>query len=604
MRRAVAAAGSVVALAVVVAATGVQGSLAAWTDAEWDAATAATLDCAVPGAGSSTATGRLLGGTLLGSDLDAVAEVHGVTVTNDGVTAVPDPSTADPVVGSAGQAFQDALTVGALQSLELETGNLLVLPLETDTGVYGQYARADRMAGSAGAAGLVTDSGGIDLGPFTAPEDERPEFGTLRLGALLEEALGAPLATAVATGITDLSLEVGAVAGAAVLDGCAADWGGDVYGALERDYAIAGLGLGVDSPLVGGLVTAADGALDGVETAVNGLSGDAGLLAGILSGVTGALSGVLGAIGVSGPTATLTVTVDLSAARQLLTAEIGDEAGILAIDLDAGTVGIDLAALFGETYGSAGLNGLEPNTELLVDAEVLAVLEDALTDAIGAWAADLVAAVQTALDAAFVDVGIDLPLRVTLLGIPVTLGVLNLDIEASLADLLDGDAVVQVQMDRAAGLCSLVLVGTLACSTVTALLNGLTPALLDTVALTVGSLVDGALDTIGAGLTATLDTALDAPAAALLGVLDGTLSGLLGPDGVLSVLVNAQNDPDPAEGAGPPPPSWSGIRGATGGDPLETGRYDVAALLVTVLGAVDAVELAFARGSAGSNVVF
>lgn len=605
MRRGAALAGAVVALAAVVATTGVRGSAAAWTDREWDAAALAALDCALPGTGTSTGTGRLLGGTLLGVDVDGVAEVHGVTVTNDGVTATPDPATADAVVGSSGLAFQDSLTVTALESLQVEAGNLLVLPLATDAGVYGQYARADRMVGSAGAAGLVTDSGGIDLGPFTAPADERPELGSLRLGALLEEALGAPLASAVASGVTDLSLEVGAVAGAAVLDGCAAAWSGDGYAALDRDYAIAGLGLGVESPLVGGLVTAVDGVLEGVQSTVDGLSGDAGLVSGILSGVTGVLSGVLGAVGVSAPTASLAVTVDLSAARQLLTSSIADDAGILDVDLRGGAVRIDLDALVGEVYGSDGLNGLPPNTQLLLDGAAVAAVEDALTDAVGEWVGGVVGAVETALGAARVAVVIDLPLRVTLLGIPVTLGVLNLDVSASLADLLDGDAVVDVRMDRTEGLCALAVVGALACSTVTALLDGLTATLLDSVALTVGTLVGDALGTLADGLPGALDTALDAPVAGVLGVLDATLSGLFGPAALLSVLVNAQNDPDPAAaGAGPEPPSWSDIPGDPDDVPFATGRYDVAALLITVVGALDAVELALARGSVGGNVVF
>jgi hypothetical protein len=140
---------------------------------------------------------------------------------------------------------------------------------------------------------------------------------------------------------------------------------------------------------------------------------------------------------------------------------------------------------------------------------------------------------------------------------------------------------------------------------VTTLLAGLTPALLDTVSLTVGNLVTTALGTIGAGLTPTLNTALDAPVATLLTMLEGTLNGLFGPDGVLSVLVNAQNDPDPADpDAGAEPSSWAGIPGVAGGDPYATGRYDVAALLLTVVGAIDAVELVLARGSAGGNIVF
>jgi len=126
---------------------------------------------------------------------------------------------------------------------------------------------------------------------------------------------------------------------------------------------------------------------------------------------------------------------------------------------------------------------------------------------------------------------------------------------------------------------------------------------LDAVALSIGPAVPGALTTIGATFESTLDTALDAPVAALLALLDGTLGFLFDEDtGVLSILVNAQNDPTDV-GAGPEPTDWAGFPVAD--PPASTGRYDVDALRITVLGVLDPLEvtLDLARSSVGSNVL-
>ena len=87
-------------------------------------------------------------------------------------------------------------------------------------------------------------------------------------------------------------------------------------------------------------------------------------------------------------------------------------------------------------------------------------------------------------------------------------------------------------------------------------------------------------------------------------MLGGTLGGLFGTDGILSVLVNAQNDPDPAVlGAGAEPPSWASIPGAPSSAPFDSGRYDVAALVIGVVGAINAVEVVLAGLLAGVPVV-
>ena len=75
--------------------------------------------------------------------------------------------------------------------------------------------------------------------------------------------------------------------------------------------------------------------------------------------------------------------------------------------------------------------------------------------------------------------------------------------------------------------------------------------------------------------------------------LDFLLSGLLGVNGLASVLINVQNDPLTGN---PEPPDWAGI------DP---GQYDVAAIRLGVLGLLGGgndLDVVLAKGSVGPNV--
>ncbi len=588
------------ALTSIVATGLVGGSTAAWTDSEWVETASAGLDCTAPGLGTSTAAGTMLGGELLGLDLATIVELDGVRVDNDGTDAAPTPASADPVPASDAEAWRHPLEVSAaFDAINLPLDDVLVLPLDTATGVYHQYARASDDLGSAAAAGAVTDTGGIALDAFSGPQEDRPKFGTLELGTVLTGATGEALSDAVTANLTDLRLELGALAGVAQLDGCGAAWSDDIYAELQRDYAIAGLDLDVDSPLVGSLVTSVQSTLTALEGAVAALSGDAGLTNALASGVLGSLSGVLGALGVGTPSATVAVTVDFSVVDALLDDTISDDEGIVEIDLATGTIGVDLAALLGEQYGTDGLNGLDPNTELLINEAVLTALTDAVSAALAGWVADVVSAIESALDLVQVSVAVTVPVSVTVVVTTVNLGNLVINIDGSLDELLAGSGTIDASLGL--GSCGLV------CAAVSTIVNGVLTGVEGSIAAlgpVVGGLVQTALSTATGPLVAALESTLSTTSAALIGVLGGTLGGLFGTDGILSVLVNAQNDPDPAVlGAGAEPPSWASIPGAPSSAPFDSGRYDVAALVIGVVGAINAVEVVLARASVGGNEI-
>src|SRR5690606_27059244 len=134
---------------------------AAWTDDEWVNSTVGTIDCgAAEGMFQTRGEGRVLSGSLLGFDLDALAEAHGMLVTNDGSEVTHTPVGAVPA--SEPDAYSDPLSVTALSAVNVNLGQgVLQLPLDNETGVLSQYAQARDNGASAGAAGYVTDGGAV-----------------------------------------------------------------------------------------------------------------------------------------------------------------------------------------------------------------------------------------------------------------------------------------------------------------------------------------------------------------------------------------------------------------------------------------------------------
>lgn len=602
-RRVIAAVAAVAAVAMGVAASGLS-SAAAWKDQEWDrAGEIGALDCDAPlGAGESAARGRILSGTLLGVDLDTVAAVHGVAATSDGTNTTPVPASAATVPGSAATAFKDPLPVEVLRAIFLDLGDVLQVPLETGVGVYNQYARAGHDLTSTGAAGAVADDGAISLTEFDdalAP-DERPQFASLHLSELLTTALGQPLSSLVAN-VTDLRLAIGAVAAYAQLDGCGAAWNGDtVHDVLERDYAIAGLDLDIDSPTVGALGSTVDGTLTALEPALAGITGGT---SGIVSGISGALGGVLNGLGLGDLDIGLSLGIDTAAVHALLDDTLSDDAGIVRISLTSGTVHVDLEKLLGPAYGgSVGLNGLAPNTELLLNGPVLTSLTQALSAALQDWIDDVI---RVLYDSISVTLSIEAGLRIGIITVA-ELSILTgptpgVATAVSLGSLLRGESPVTVGLERT-GLygivCLVPLVADILCGVVDGLLSALVGPVLAGLLSAIGGVIEGTIGVTLTGLEGTLNGLINP----LVTMLSATLGGLFGEGGLLSIVMNAQNDPDPTlANVQPELVSWAGIDGAP--QPGRTGRYDIAAITIGVVGLLDVVELHLSRASVGSNGV-
>ena len=394
---------------------------AAWLDTEHVRALPGlgmARDCRTPYRWSTAASGRLLQGTLLGTPLDDVVALRGVRTTHAGTAGsspVPDPASARPV---GGDGYAATLGVTALRTASTGTTDLVLLPAAGQSaGVLEQQARASSTGRSAAAAGAVTDAGVVrtSAGTGSVPSGALPGPAVLDLAAL-------------ATGAADLAglrLEVGAVASTAALDGCELAEGRP---GLRRDYGVAGLRGRLGTPAVPVVASTVTTATASVTAGVRALEQQlAGALAPTLTS-TLALLGPVADVRVA-----VAVDVDVAGAlAPVVRTRLGEGTDVV-VDLQAGTVTVDLARLV-----PGGLDGRAPGTELVLDPALVAVVEARVDALVRGYALDLQTALTTALGAA--QVRVDVAAKVGLLGLTVDV----LRVRGTLAQVLAGTATVQV----------------------------------------------------------------------------------------------------------------------------------------------------------------
>ncbi|UEJ81111.1 choice-of-anchor G family protein [Brachybacterium halotolerans subsp. kimchii] len=469
--------------------------------------------------------GRLLSGAIGGVNLDAVAAIEGAH--------------AQAVAGTPTDTESAALTVSALQAIQLNLGSLtgalssiLDLVAGQNAGVVNQFAYANEAAegvgtGEIGASGAVNQStGAITL---HAGDASAPTLGTVDLRSLLQQATGLPGVADLVASVSQLQLQIGAVAGIAEFDSLCTQVDEDE---VDRDYLVAYLRLLVASDVVGAITSAVPATLN--------VSTDA--IWSVLQGVP-LLGSLLSALGKNA--LTVTATVDTNALKSTPIPQSGNPA--LQLDLSKGTVLIDVASLLGGAYqgGISGwLNQQNPNTRLFVDAPLPA---DAVATIVNTLANDL----KTRLTQV---INVTIKAGNTTGTLPT-----GLLVQATLASLLNGTA------------------------TATFVLAGIPinlGAALSPLLKSLGSVVETALNTLFAPNGA-ITTALSG----LSGLLT-TLFGVL--QGVLAITVNAQN-----VALGSMPSYYRAIS--------PSGRYDVGALHLQILGIANLLDLSLGRGSVGEN---
>lgn len=529
-RPALVAAAVAVALVAGAVTPGVVPSEAAWRDSEWMKGRLATenLTCGTSTGFTTTASSRFLRGSLAGTNLDQIAGLVGVSAIDDARPG-SQPTPANATSPAAG-VYVNPLAVQALGSTAvLDLTGLSAGAPAGYAGGLNQYVKVTETGTSAAASGLVSNSGGVGVTASTAPAT-LPGRATLSLAQLLPAT----------TDITSTTLGIGAVASSSTLDWCAARasaiWGNGSVSGITRQYGIAGLELRMATPVVGTVTTAVTQTTStALPAAATALSGATGSIARSLSSTVSALVPALtvGALTTTSPRTSPVIVTGVGAAAtavaSIVTAPLRSADGSVSIDMTTGIVTADLAVLLGQ--GANGINGLDPNTQLVLNATVVNAIAARAGALIDQRNADIRAAMTTALQS--VNVSIDATTR--LASGSTSILDLRMRFEGTAAELAAGTKPFTITT-AVLGLSSVL-------NPVLALLGlGTLTGLQNTLGGLATSLLPGVSSTVATGLAApvtALGTTLTGVSARLVTALGTQLAPL---PGVLSLMVNVQPD--------------------------------------------------------------
>ncbi|MFC7465360.1 choice-of-anchor G family protein [Brachybacterium sp. GCM10030252] len=412
--------------------------------------------------------------------------------------------------------YANPLNVAALETVNLDLGSIS-LPLISDAegsgllylgeaGTLSSYATSPSPNSSTASAGVLGEDGALTVDPGGVGE-----FGSAEVN--LTQLLGQAGVDGLTDDIIDeLTLQLGAVGSTATADGT------DV----SSEYMVADGRLVLSSPAVGALATELDTALDGVGTTIDSAVSTEGALGAIAAtaNLDADLAGLLaldaggGTIGVDGLQAALD-----EAGTTLLSEPLVDANELVSINLAEGTIAVDLQAL----GGPEGLNGQDPNTELL-SSETIMEITGAVSEALGTITTKAGEAVTEVLNNAALT--IEVPASVTSAGVPlVDVSILVETTLGQLAGTTEGDPTIDIQ-GSLGGVISL-----------DALLGALDPIVQSALITPLQGVVGGVLDTATSGLTTTLNGVVNPVVDSLSPVLSGVLAQ------VVSITLNEQPEP-------------------------------------------------------------
>lgn len=567
---------SAAAIAVAASSTLTQ---AAWTDNEWthtNVGTAVVGDCTTNTLFQNRAWGRQLTGTVAGFNLDTLAGVDGVTVTNNGTLGAAVPASVHEVTPPGNKTtYVSKLPIGVLGAEDPLIGAVLGLGLNLPIGSAGTYTQWGQAKGNGlahGAAGLVSDqSGAVDITGLGSGASTAPDAASINLEKLLPAALAG------------LSLKVGAVASSATMDSCemVSGWPQMTQNpSPTRKYGIASMDLNANVPAVETIRKSGNDLVKAVPGSLDSLAGTGGLSTAITNGVVDLLGAVTGGLGLGTVTTITEVHTEpvLSAVTDMLSETMTD--GALTIDLGAGTVRIDIARL---VDGPNGLNKLEPNHELILDAATVNALTVQLGAMLDSWKNRLLVAVQKALWSVTITSTTHIPLTAATIDLKV--GPTSIGQLIGKPDGIGAPSAPTVDV-KVLGL-GLPGVVTLLVKPVTDLLkvsgNGeVAEALISTV-LNEGGLASTLVSNLGKDLAA-----LTAPVAKAAGVILTPFSKLV------SVRVNVQTE-QPWGGSPLRPLQASELANV----PTTGTEYKVSAIRVSLINDANALAVSLANSSAG-----
>ncbi|WP_343876518.1 choice-of-anchor G family protein [Arthrobacter russicus] len=305
-------------------------------------------------------------------------------------------------------------------------------------------------------------------------------------------------------------------------------------------YAIAGLELGLRSPLVGSLPSRLETALTEAVAPINDLVASDGLLTELLGTIKktindGSIAGV-SSLRVDSSTVTLNglETAVKGVTQELLGSPISNSSGSLTIDLSTGMIKVDLAKLLKET-GVGDLNNLPPNTNLLSDTSIEAVLQG-IAEAVQGLTSKVAAAATSALNNVKVTMNLGVSAGcTTVLGVENCLAKGEVTVTGSLADFSGSSGT------------SPAITTTLAAAGIdfgTGIVNLVKPVLDNAIATTTGPLLKTAIATV----TDQLPSVVESTTAPILSTLEPILKQALAQ--AVRVTINEQPTAAPRNGVG------------------------------------------------------
>ncbi|MGO4247496.1 choice-of-anchor G family protein [Paenarthrobacter sp. RAF54_2] len=532
---------------------------AAWTDSEWvksSVGVSSPGDCSTNTMFTNQAWARQLYGSVLNTRLDTVAGVQGLSVVNNGTSASPTPVSAVLVPGTT-DAYVTKVPATALGSSPVSVGLGLGAPVG-GLGTYTQWARSQKSGQAQGASGLVSDqSGAVDVAGTANGAATAPKSASISLGNIVPGSLA---------GVT---LDVGAVASSSALDACVMTNGWpmlDTTPTVQRQYAIAGLDLTAAIPAVGTLSTQGASLVGAVPAQLNALLGTGGLTTGISDGISAFINPLLGSLSLGSISTTATLSApDLTGVTAMMTESISD--GIVTINLGTGTVKVNIASLAGST---TGLNGMEPNHAVVLDAAMTTAVTNRVTALLDSWKNRVLAALTTALRSITLNATTNITLKLATIN-AATIGVKMGP--STLGQFLDGSAGAPVVT---ADVIELDLGGE-----VTGLLSPIRSALLTGSNGVVKNVLNATI--FNAGLIPTLGTNLQLVITPVINAVGPVLTGVRT---LVAINVNVQPDQ-----------SWAGTKPAD--VTAAVGEYKVSAIRVGLVGSAGLLSLHLGSSSAG-----
>ncbi|NAZ15130.1 choice-of-anchor G family protein [Glutamicibacter soli] len=346
------------------------------------------------------------------TESESAAHGHGIFVEGLGL-GVAESAIANSEYPTSTGPIEAPISVELLESLNLNLGELqlpLIKKPGQDTGLLHlgelgaleSYATSPNRTESTASSGILGNGGALDLSP--SPSESGP--AEINLSDLLSQVLSEDLIREV---LKDAKITTGAV-GSTITE---------KQGVLDSKYTVADLKANIDSPLVGGLVTDVNSVLETAIEPISGLVSSGGAVEKLVAGVVDAIDAIDVPLVAQTDAKLTSLSLDTeplltSVRTQLLSEPLTSTDGSVSVDLDAGTIDVNLAQLVLDVEGKENLNSLDENTKVLSGAVVNRILAGVTDALIGDGPNSLISKVISIATEGIYDLKLDIELAASI----------------------------------------------------------------------------------------------------------------------------------------------------------------------------------------------